>query len=170
MLYIGGGTFFTGPDGKILPVYSLRWTYSSDGVFWDEPSEELLVPDQSAGEIGFGRPFIWHDFIGRAALLLSIRKLAGYALTELFQSPAGLTRRPLFDRSTSGWDRDMTCFGAPCRTPDQKSELLFYNGNQFGRTGFGVARRASATQDGGEIVSIVEALRRDRNLRQSAFQ
>jgi hypothetical protein len=33
----------------------------------------------------------------------------------------------------------MVCFGAPCQVGAQ--ELLFYNGNQFGRTGFGLASR-----------------------------
>ena len=36
----------------------------------------------------------------------------------------------------------MTCFGAPLTV--DKRELLFYNGNQFGRTGFGIAWREAA--------------------------
>ena len=37
---------------------------------------------------------------------------------------------------------EMTCFGAPCVAGER--ELLFYNGNGFGRTGFGLAWRPRA--------------------------
>ena len=61
MLYIGGGTFFGGADGKRLPTYSLCRAASPDGIVWTSGGASLLDPDSAAGEIGFGRPVLWHE-------------------------------------------------------------------------------------------------------------
>jgi hypothetical protein len=140
MLYIGGGTFFNGPGGKRLPTYSLRQTYSDDGIVWDQPSRELLRPNTARGEIGFGRPVGWHDGSGWPELMLSIRTVQGYRLAGLsYGASAALRQRELLPTSKLGWDSEMVCFGAPCVAGE--SEFLFYNGNQFGRAGFGLASR-----------------------------
>ena len=41
-------------------------------------------------------------------------------------------------KSASGWDSEMTCFASVVDTP--AGRFMFYNGNDFGRTGVGVAR------------------------------
>ena len=51
----------------------------------------------------------------------------------------------------------MTCFGAPCRVGE--FEYLFYNGNQFGRSGFGVARRPARNGPHGSATDLIAALR-----------
>jgi hypothetical protein len=137
MLYIGGGRFFTNAAGKRLPLYSLRHTVSFDGLTWSQPSTELLSPDPAKGEIGFGRPVLWHDD-GRPVIVLSVRTEIGYVLAskELEEGAGWAT---VLEKGNAEWDAEMTCFGAPCAVGN--NEYLFYNGNQFGLTGFGAATR-----------------------------
>jgi hypothetical protein len=142
MLYIGGNEFVEGPSGKKLPLYSLRRIRSPDGITWQGPGEELLRPNRERGEIGFGRPFRWHDSNGQPVILISVRSEHGYTLHEIEIASGELASRPrplMLEGRTEAWDAEMTCFGAACRAGDR--EVLFYNGNKYGETGFGVAVR-----------------------------
>jgi hypothetical protein len=148
MFYIGGNEFFVGHNGKTLPRYSLRRITSKDGITWPTAGEEVLKPRTDRGEIGFGRPFLWHDAKGHASVLISVRSEAGYKLHEVALSAEKLLGRlepVIFEGASEPWDDEMTCFGAACRFGDR--EFLFYNGNQFGRGGFGVATRTAAPEN-----------------------
>ena len=139
MLYIGGGEFFDSELGKRLPTYHLCQAHSDDGYGWDEPSKPpLLSPIRDQGQIGFGRPVLWHDG-DQACLLISSRDERGYSLWTVRESEGSLSWIAPLEGPVGEWECEMTCFGAPCRAGDW--EYLFYNGNRFGATGFGVARR-----------------------------
>lgn len=141
MLYIGGDVFTDGPDGKRLPLYSLMELSSDDPWVWDGVARTLLEPDVAAGEIGFGRPVAWvRD--GAARLMLSVRTQDGYRLVECerdFEQGRRPAMAPVIPDPREAWESRMTCFGAPCRVGS--NELLFYNGDGFGRTGVGLAWR-----------------------------
>jgi hypothetical protein len=155
-LYIGGDAFIDGRDGKRLPVYSLRRTFSKDGIRWPEPGETLLSPDRALGEIGFGRPWLWHDAGGEPVLMLSVRTETGYSLVEIGLGEEGRPRRrTLIEPSAAGWDCEMVCFAAPCA--GQQQEWLLYNGNGYGRSGFGVARRPVVTRAAGPAERLLQA-------------
>jgi hypothetical protein len=142
MFYIGGNEFFDGVRDKRLPLYSLRRICSRDGITWPTPGEELLRPNRDRGEIGFGRPFLWHNAVGQPSLLISVRWEKGYQLheVELTSGEIASAPRPMkLEGTTEAWDAEMTCFGAACRAGDK--ELLFYNGNNYGESGIGVAVR-----------------------------
>jgi hypothetical protein len=159
MLYIGGGEFFEGAEGKRLPTYSLCVTDSPDGYSWDvPPTAPLLDPVRARGEIGFGRPVVWHEG-GQASLIVSLRTESGYSLCQTTEHGGALRWSTLFEgEAAEEWECLMTCFGAPCQVGDW--EYLFYNGNQFGRTGFGLARRkAQPAARPGSAAALITALR-----------
>jgi hypothetical protein len=146
-LYIGGGRFVRDSRGKSLPIYSLRRVFSTDGLTWPDSGEELLAPRPDQGEIGFGRPVLWRDAQDRRLLVLSRRTGDGYELMQSSWSPEEprkIELRPLITPGPEFWDSMMTCFGAFCAT--EIDELLFYNGNRFGLTGFGLASRPVARE------------------------
>lgn len=139
MLYIGGGEFFDGAAGKRLPTYSLRQTYSADGCCWDAPtSPPLLNQNRARGEIGWGRPVLWQDG-DNMTLIISSRTEDGYTLRVAAVAGGTLRWSTPLRGVAEEWESAMTGFGSPCRAGDW--DYLFYNGNQFGRSGFGVARR-----------------------------
>ncbi len=161
MIYIGGGEFFEGSDGKRLPSYSLCQARSADGITWnDQAFPTLLDPVRERGEIGFGRPVLWHED-GQASLIISLRTESGYTIKQVTKD---IDMRRSILRWTEPlpipaekWESAMTCFGAPCRSGNW--EYLFYNGNQFGRSGFGVARRRAQEEvTYASVVSLITAL------------
>lgn len=143
MLYIGGGEFFTGPGGKRLPRYALRYTESPDGLRWAGSSRVLLEPRHSRDEIGFGRPVLTQRTGNSGELLLSVRTTSGYSLcTTSFSLDTAINPDdlcPMLPLGCEGWDSEMTCFGITVEVNGK--ELLFYNGDGFGRSGFGLAWR-----------------------------
>jgi hypothetical protein len=141
LLYIGGDAFVPGPGGRPIPTYSLMELESRKLWDWQGPSRRLLSPDPDSGEVGFGRPVAYAQG-GARRLLLSIRTRAGYRLVETgrdFEPGARPPMAGVIPEPFEPWESEMTCFGAPCRTGPY--ELLFYNGNGFGRTGAGLAWR-----------------------------
>jgi hypothetical protein len=128
---------------KRTPTYSIRFAESDDGLEWPSAGTEVLTP-RPPDEFGVGRPCIvrrpplcelWH----------STRSIsAGYRI-GLACSEDGLhfTRAdPGIGPSAGGWDSEMMCF--PYVVETAAGRYLFYNGNDYGRTGFGVARWCDA--------------------------
>ena len=142
MLYIGGDAFTSGEDGRALPVYSLLEARSDDLLDWSGPARVLMAPDVGGGELGFGRPLIHTLPNGARRLMVSLRTRSGYALVEA-AADGDFSQRPTFTPVVPApfepWENQMTCFGAPCVVGE--NELLFYNGNGYGRTGMGLAWR-----------------------------
>jgi hypothetical protein len=142
LLYIGGDGFVSADDGRRLPVYSLMELESPRLWDWEGPGASLMAPDLAAGEVGFGRPVAYTSPGGARRLMLSVRTRDGYRLVETdrdFAPGARPALQPVIPGPLAPWEREMTCFGAPCAVGDY--ELLFYNGNGYGRTGAGLAWR-----------------------------
>ena len=128
-------------EGKPMPVYDIRYAESTDGVHWPEQGLVVLSIDRET-EHGFGRPYVVQQN-NHYQLFYSIRKKSpcayrmGYAV-----SPDGIhwkrqDAKMGLDISTHGWDSDAIEYAAIVNVG--KRILCFYNGNDFGATGFGVA-------------------------------
>lgn len=155
------GAPFVIVDGERLRmwyVFSSRWAYrgdalhysigiryaeSDDGVQWVVNPSPCLLPDQARGEYAVGRPSVIVDG-DRYRMWYSIRShnapyAMGYAESrdgiEWFRKDesVGLARS-----QGNQWDTEMICY--PCVIATDGGLLMFYNGNQHGRTGFGCAR------------------------------
>ena len=119
---------------------AIRYATSPDGVAWRTQEEPCIVPLEP-DEYSLGRPCVvrqgnlyrmWYS-----ARSFSKRYLIGYAEShdgihwERKDDVAGL------NPSESGWDSEMVCY--PYVIAVRGQLLMFYNGNQHGRTGFGFA-------------------------------
>jgi predicted GH43/DUF377 family glycosyl hydrolase len=129
-------------EGKPMPVYDIRYAESADGVHW--PEQGLVVlPVEREREHGFGRPYVVKKDNGCYQMFYSIRKKTprayrmGYA-----ESTDGMhwQRKDAamgLDVSALGWDSEAIEYAAIMKVGERI--LCFYNGNDFGATGFGVA-------------------------------
>jgi len=139
MWYIGGNSWIE-VNGKIVPTYNMRYLESKDGINWGSEGRVCLNLS-SPNEYGFGRPYvIIEDNIYK--MWYSIRyKDRGYRLGYA-ESNDGLNwirkdNEVGIDVSESGWDSEMICY---CSIIDVAGRrYMFYNGNNYGETGFGVA-------------------------------
>lgn len=127
------------------PVYVIKYAESEDGIAWRR-SNRTCIPQQFEDE-AFSRPWVlrlgdgyhmWYcyrrseDYRDGAGSYRIGYATSGDGLSWLRRDDlAGLPA------SAQGWDSSMTCYPAVFRI---ESELvMLYNGNGFGREGFGFA-------------------------------
>jgi predicted GH43/DUF377 family glycosyl hydrolase len=142
MWYVAGSEWID-LGGKQMPVYDLRTIESVDGIHW--PNEgKVVLPISADDEHGFGRPWImrsgptWELFYSVRRKSLRAYRM-GYALS---QDGEVWDRRDTefgLEPSPGSWDSESVCYGAPLTINGRT--WLFYNGNNFGETGLGVAIR-----------------------------
>lgn len=132
-------------DGAMESFYSLRQSRSDDGLLWD-PGTSHLVGEGSDPDAGYARPWIEGDtlwYSKRGASQFRSPGEASYHLWEgrLSQDGACLeTAVPLtfLNPPRAGdWDGWMQAYS--CVIPWRDDLVMLYNGNDFGRGGFGRA-------------------------------
>lgn len=138
-IWYGGGSVFLDGKHKTLPVYDIRYleTPSLDSL----PSEGKLCLTVEKNEHRLGRPYVFKDS--------GIYKMFfGYGTEDIpyclsyAESPDGVhwIRKDDeigLDLSNDGWDSEMMAY--PCLVKTKESTFLFYNGNHYGKDGFGYA-------------------------------
>lgn len=137
MWYVSGTGWEARPDGP-RHRYHIKYAESADGMDWQQHGH-VCLDYASPDEYAFGRPCVvrdgdayrmWYSYRGD-------RYRIGYA-----ESRDGLswTRRDatnVLPTSVAGWDSEMVAYPVVTGEPDRRTML--YNGNDFGRTGIGLA-------------------------------
>ncbi|RUR08740.1 hypothetical protein [Legionella sp. km772] len=122
--------------------YGIHHAYSNDGVDWTcEPG--LCIPFADEYEYAFGRPSVYYKdnlyymwFAHRATKDIATYRI-GFASSSdgvKWQRNDALSG---IDVSTEGWDSEMVCY--PYIFEHEKQIYMLYNGNNYGKTGFGLA-------------------------------
>jgi hypothetical protein len=138
--YGAGDRFLPGKD-KSLPSYNIRYLESVDGVNF--PVRGGIAVDVLGSEYRVGRPSV--QKISDSLYLM----FYGYGSEEhsyklgLAKSKDGLKWDRIdseigLNLSDEGWDSQMMAYPSVIET--KSGTYLFYNGNEYGRSGFGVAR------------------------------
>jgi hypothetical protein len=139
-MWYAGGTGWEGAGMEARPRYALRHVRSHDGISWPSSGEVCLEPRDD--ELGFGRPGIirrdgiLHMWYGRRGLSGAYQ--LGYAVSHdgiTWTRMDHLAHLPL--GAAGEWDSDMV--GLSSLVTVDSHIYLFYNGNGYGATGFGVA-------------------------------
>lgn len=141
-LWYVAGSEWTSLNGKPMPIYNLRYQESKDGIHWAE-SGKLSMAITGEDEHGFGRPWVVKRGPNDYQLFYSIRRrsLAAYRLGYA-ESTDGINwvrkdEEMGLDVSLGGFDSDAIMYSAVISVGDKT--YCFYNGNNFGGQGFGVA-------------------------------
>ncbi|HEX6961247.1 MAG TPA: hypothetical protein VF175_05225 [Lacipirellula sp.] len=139
-------TEWTMVDGKPEARYLIRYAESNDRLEWRRPRTiaiDYLRPDEAIARPwvlkGPGGYEMWYCFRSNRGYRADVKQSyrLGYAT-----SADGLawTRQddvPQLTGPSDGWDADMLAYPAVVEAAGRR--YLFYNGNGFGRTGFGLA-------------------------------
>lgn len=139
MWYVAGDKWIE-VKGKQVPSYNVRYLESTSNADWEKQGR-VVLDHAGADEFGFGRPFVIKDS-GIFKMWYSIRSLSrGYRIGYA-ESADGLSwerkdNEVGIDTSESGWDSEMIC--CSCVQETKYGTYMFYNGNNYGETGFGVA-------------------------------
>lgn len=125
-------------NGEPRHYYHIRYAESSDGLRWER--EGRVAIDFSGDEYALGRPCVIHDG-DRYRMWFPYRGdhyRIGYAessdglLWERKDQSSVLTGEP------GEWEREMQCY--PWIFDAGGTRYMAYNGDGYGRTGFGIAR------------------------------
>jgi hypothetical protein len=123
--------------------YNIKHRVSKDGIYW-APQATVCIDYANEYEYAISRPTVIREAEGRYRMWYSFRAQPtvetyriGYA-----ESEDGLiwTRKDDqvgIDVSDDGWDSDMICY--PCVFEHKGLKYMLYNGNGYGKTGFGLA-------------------------------
>lgn len=141
MWYVSGDEWID-VDGKKVPTYDLRYTRSSDGYDWGQSPGTVCLEPNRPDEYGFGRPYVIREN-NQYRMWYSVRTRSqgyriGYAESDDGVDWQRKDDQVGIDVSGEGWDSEMICFPSVVDVGGER--YMFYNGNEFGATGFGVAR------------------------------
>ncbi|RTL43533.1 MAG: hypothetical protein EKK53_09735 [Burkholderiales bacterium] len=129
-------------------IYKIGHAHSADGIHWTKDEGRALVPDRLGPDecqalpavIPVGDRYLM-VFCYREASGFRTDPTRGYRLGQAWSDDLQTWTRaddlPRFDREPGAWDSDMVCY--PHLTAIDGRIVLLYNGNAFGREGFGAA-------------------------------
>lgn len=139
MWYVSGTAWESIDDG-VRHYYTVKYAESSDGVVWKTSDHRCI--DYGPGEYALARPIVARDG-DLYRMLFSFRGGDDTYRVGAAVSGDGLTWRreegAFLDVGAPGaWDGNMVCYAWPFRRDGR--DYLLYNGDDYGRAGFGVAR------------------------------
>jgi hypothetical protein len=129
------------PDGP-KHYYNLEYAESSDGIQWKRDGK-IAIDFADEHEYALGVPRVIKDSDGYKMWFCSraTSTQPPIASATLNQRTAltgnGLRMGPVSTSRDHGWDSEMVCY--PYVFDHAGSRYMLYNGNGYGRTGFGIA-------------------------------
>jgi predicted GH43/DUF377 family glycosyl hydrolase len=145
--FYSSGIAWIDVDGKPEHVYDLHHAVSADGIIWQRERQPAIP--QSFAEEALTRPTILRQADGSWAMWYCHRGSQGFRgggdsyriglarSTDLRHWERLKDAQAGIDVSAHGWDSEMIAY--PCVVEADGRRLMFYNGNGFGRDGFGWA-------------------------------
>jgi hypothetical protein len=142
-----GGLGWVDHEGRLEPLYRVHHAESSDGISWRRTPHVCI--DTFPGGDAIGWPVVWKQGDGYRMLFSFRGKVGyrddpnqgyrlGYATSTDGLAWALRNEEVALERSGEGWDSVMVAY------PALLGDFLLYNGNGFGSTGIGVARRVES--------------------------
>ncbi len=126
--------------GKFYIKAEIGYAESTDGLSWSLAKNSCIIPREGS-EFSVGRPWVKKLNHGYE-MFYSVRWIdklyrLGYARSEDGKDWIRDDENIGIDVSETGWDSEMICY--PAVLTIKNRTFLFYNGNNNGETGFGVA-------------------------------
>ena len=116
----------------------IKYAESMDGLNWRRDGR-VVIPPKSPEEYAISKPCVLSD-PGTYRMWYSYRGShyqIGYAESKDALSWTRLDDAAGIDRSAEGWDSEAICYA--CVFDQAGSRFMLFNGNGYGRTGFGIA-------------------------------
>jgi|APLak6261684236_1056157.scaffolds.fasta_scaffold00714_5 hypothetical protein len=138
-MWYGSTTTWDAGNGEMLHV--INFASSTNGHNWTR--EGLAVPYELGIAQAFSRPTVTRDAQGRCEMWFSYRSgrrekyRIGYAVSEDGKAWKLALNEVGIDVSADGWDSEMIEY--PFVFDHKGQRYMLYNGNGYGKTGFGLA-------------------------------
>lgn len=130
------------PSGDVKHFYHIKYAESTDGVHWQQ-NATVAIDFKNEYEYAITRASILKDdalqkmwYCYRASSQADAYRI-GYAESADGHKWERKDHLAGIDVSESGWDSEMMCYPSVFRHKDKT--YMLYNGNGYGKTGFGLA-------------------------------
>lgn len=136
MWYVSGTGWITGQNGQPVHYYTIKHATSADGLAW-ETNDRLCLPYRE-DEHALARPVVRRLEGGYRMIFTARRHNETYRVYAAWSVDGLAWQReaePLLDVAPTGWDSEMVCYASELTLGNQ--HFLLYNGNGYGRDGFG---------------------------------
>lgn len=136
-VYYGAGNYFIQGEYKTLPVYDIRYMESDDAIHFNNAGITIVPIKDGCHRVG--RPYVFKEnnvykmYYGYGTEKIPYR----LAYTESKDGINWENKDINLELSKDGWDYHMMAYPAFIRV--DKKGYLFYNGNNYGKDGFGYA-------------------------------
>jgi hypothetical protein len=145
-MWYGSGTDWLLVHGKYEPLYLIKYAYSHDGLTWERPNICCIpgaTPEEASTRPSVikdkGLYHMWFSYrgsqdyrSGRDGYRLGYATSKDGKIWQRDDDKTGITMG-----NAGEWDGDMMAY--PHIAETSEGRYLFYNGNSFGRAGFGYA-------------------------------
>lgn len=133
-------------DGRMEPTFIIKYATSKNGIDW-ATSDTICIDSTYDGQ-SFARPWVLKEN-GKYKMWFSTRGPVGYRekggqhyMVECAESLDGQhwerkADEGVISKSETGWDSEMIAYASVIKHED--TYYMLYNGNNFGKTGFGYA-------------------------------
>lgn len=136
------------PDAPPDRIYKIGHAVSSDGINWIKEEAQQIISDRLGTDESQALPTVigidgrYHMFFCyRQSFDFRKNKYRGYKIGHAWSDDLSRWTRddenPLLECNAGEWDSDMQCY--PHAFESEGKVYLLYNGNEFGRYGFGLA-------------------------------
>jgi hypothetical protein len=143
MWYVSATAWVVGQNGQPVHYYTVKHATSGDGIAW-ETDDHLCLPYRE-GEYAVARPVVRRVEDGYRMLFCARRHGETYRVYAASSADGLAWQRepePLLDVASTGWDSEMVCYASDVALGDR--HFLLYNGNAYGRDGFGAVALSAA--------------------------
>jgi hypothetical protein len=127
-------------NGKLEPIYDIKTATSTNGINW-VPTNKIAIPlEENEGGIASFQMInnqAWFSVRGKLSYRNNTNESYKIKSATLINGNWVRNKEVDLDVSIDGWDSEMVAY--PYVIKENNKLIMFYNGNQFGKTGIGYA-------------------------------
>jgi hypothetical protein len=129
-------------NGKLEPIYNIKTATSNDGIYWTPTNKTVIHLEENEGGIASFQKIgkkAWFSVRGKLYYRNNSKESYKIKTADLINNEWIRNKEIDLDVSSDGWDSEMVAY--PYIIKENNKLIMFYNGNQFGKTGIGYATK-----------------------------
>ena len=136
--------FYDEHKNKLEPKYDIKLAISINGIDWTPTNQTIIPLEENEGGITSFQMInnkAWFSVRGAVSYRNNVKESYKIKTSTLVEEKWIRDKHIELDISPNGWDSEMVAY--PYIIKEKNKLIMFYNGNEFGKSGIGVATRST---------------------------